>query len=696
MLNSVSNVRKLDTLPFKGFENEYTENISSPYIEDIEDSFEYKNNKNINKDKSNNGEFDFSQAAKNFGKGLISPITMMFKHPLATIGIVAATAAATSLVPVLGPLLAIGFGVASIYQAGKGVYEAAKNYKNGEYDEAEKSFDKIGQGVIGTALSLLGVKQSAKIANEAKLMKKLNVKSLTHAQRTEIAQNVNKGGFCNALKDTISLVTSKKGLKATFEQFKPASIKTRYNELVECFKGNRNIIEEKEVTRKRKVRKMTPEEFKKTPEGIRRAALSDEEIKQEVTALYDEAFDKLGVPKEQRPNLELKIGAEKHGGSYSQNLHNLEINPDAYKAGIFELEDVVMHEATHCKEALLRAGIPQERANQIVKEELISRIINGESEQIMVKGNFFGPEMMEPPKMSPKMKQDFAQFASDNLYNDKINDDLIIYISDVKAHKRHLYAKEYTYSKQKVQPFLDKLQKILDKNPEFVSQYSSPEEALNTLAEYSCSHNVRYNFFRDVKINKGTIYKHDYINVPELSGEQLAQAEKSLIDNITTIEGNGRISGFGGMFATDGAFNQYQFSPEEVLAQKNGNNFLIEKLTAKLNEIKSSGNIDAAEEVRLTEAIRKAKAVIEYKTKGLDYYEKYTQMLNNPQDTKLAETVKILEAELAELKSKITPEEYKTVTEVIKIMKPDIATTMIPTATIYSLLAKLDGNKAAA
>ena len=39
--------------------------------------------------------------------------------------------------------------------------------------------------------------------------------------------------------------------------------------------------------------------------------------------------------------------------------------------------------------------------------------------------------MMEPPKMSPKMKQDFAQFASDNLYNDKINDDLIIYISDV-------------------------------------------------------------------------------------------------------------------------------------------------------------------------------------------------------------------------------------------------------------------------
>ena len=696
MLNSVSNVRKLDTVRFKGFENEYTGNISSPYIEDIEDSFEYTSNNNISENKSNNGKFDFSQAAKNFGKGLISPITMMFKHPLATIGIIAATVAATSLVPVLGPLLAIGFGAASVYQAGKGVYEAAKNYKNGEYDEAEKSFDKIGQGVIGTALSLFGVKQSAKIANEAKLMKELNVKSLTHAQRTEIAQNVDKGGFFKALKDTMSLVTSKKGLKASFEQFKPTSIKTRFNELVECFKGNRNIVEEKEIRRTRKVKKMTPEEFKKTPEGIRRAALSDEEIKQEVTALYDEAFEKLGVPKEQRPNLNLEKGAETNGGSYAKSQHRLNINPEGYKAGTFELEDVVMHEATHCKEALLRAGIPQERANQIVKEELLSRIINGESEQIVVKGTFMGPDMMEPPKMSPKMKQDFAQFASDNLYTENSIPGLSDYIDNCRRLKFKYSVDNFAESKQKVQPFLDKLQKVLDKNPEFVSQYSSSEEALNTLAEYSCSHNVRYNFFRDVKINKGTKYSPDYINLSELSGEQLAQAEKSLIDNITTIEGNGRISGIGGMFASDGAFNQYQFSPEEVLAQKNGNNFLIEKLTAKLNEIKSSGNIDAAEEARITEAIRKAKAVIEYKTKGLDYYEKYTQMINNPQDAKLAETVKILEAELAELKSKITPEEYKTVTEVIKIMKPDIATRMIPTATIYSLLARLDGNKAAA
>ena len=693
MLNSVSNIRKLDTVRFKGVVNEYAGNISSPYIDD---SFEYINNKNINEDKSNNGKFDFSQAAKNFGKGLVSPITMMFKHPLATIGIVAATAAATSLVPVLGPLLAIGFGAASIYQAGKGVYEAAKNYKNGEYDNAEKSFDKIGQGVIGAALSLLGVKQSAKIANEAKLMKELNVKSLTHAQRTEIAQNIDKGGFFKALKDTMSLVTSKKGIKASFEQFKPASIKTRYNEFIECFNGNRNIIEEKDVTRKRKVKKMTPEEFKKTPEGIRRAALSDEEIKQEVTALYDEAFDKLGIPKEQRPNLNLEKGAETNGGSYAKSQHTLNINTEGYKAGTFELEDIVMHEATHCKEALLRAGIPQERANQIVKEELLSRIVNGESEQIVVKGNFMGPDMMEPPKMSPKMKQDFAQFASDNLYTENSIPGLSDYIDNCRRLKFKYSVDNFAESKQKVQPFLDKLQKLLDKNPEFVSQYSSSEEALNTLAEYSCSHNVRYNFFRDVKINKGTKYSPDYINLSELSGEQLAQAEKSLINNITTIEGNGRISGIGGMFASGKAFNQYQFSPEEVLAQKNGNNFLIEKLTAKLNEMKINGNINAQEEARLTEAIRKAKAVIEYKTKGFDYYEKYTQMINNPQDAKLTETVKILEAELTELKSKITPEEYKTITEVIKVLKPDIATTMIPTAAIYSLLAKLDGNKAAA
>lgn len=671
-------------------ENNQQKNIN-PYINkssyNTYDKFE-NTSKEIS-DKSNNNKFDMSEAAKNFGKGIISPLKAVVDHPIATIGIVAGTAVATTLIPVLAPVLAVGFGVASVYQIGKGTYQAVKNYQNGDYDKAEQSFDKIGQGVVGTALSLIGIKQSAKIANEAKLMKELNVKSLTHTQKTEIATNVDKGGFINALKDNFSLFTSKKGLGAIFHQFKPSSIKTRFTEFVECFKGNRMVKEEQTITEK-KIKKMTPEEFKKTPEGIRRASLSDEEIQKEVSALYDEAFDKLGIPKEQRPKLNIEKGKELQGGSYGKSKHTLTFNPESYKSGVFEMEDVLMHEATHCKEALLRAGIPQERVNEIVKQELLSRILNGESEEIIVKGTIVGPHMMKPPKMSAQMKKDFMQFASDNLYTDKINNDLEAYVIECTSLKTSTSPSEFVALKQKAQPLLDKLQTIIDRNPDFCTQYKNSEEALNTLAEYSLSHNVRYNIFSDVKINKGNFYSPDYLSVPELSGEKLAQAEQSLIDSIATIEGNGRIAGINNLFGSKQNFNQYQFSPEEVLAQKNGNNFLIEKLSAKLNQIKSEGQLNPQEEARIINAINKARAVIEYKTKGLEYYQQYTKMINNPNDKNLAKVVQTLAKELDALQSKITPEEYETITKVITKMKPDVATTMIPNSVIYLLVSKLN------
>ncbi len=313
--------------------------------------------------------------------------------------------------------------------------------------------------------------------------------------------------------------------------------------------------------------------------------------------------------------------------------------------------------------------------------------MNGESEKVLVKGTIFGADMMDPPKMSAQMKKDFVQFAENNLYDNKINSDLVRYTNEVACNRTKPNPVGLAEAKQKVQPMLDKLEAMISKNPEFVEQYGSTEKALEALSKYSVSHNVRYNMFTNVKINKGTSYMPDYIKVPELSGEKLAQAEQSLIDNITTIEGNGRMSGINGIFADSKTFNQYQFSPEEVLAQKNGNNFVIEKFTAKIAEMKANGSLTPQEEARLMKAINKAQMVIDYKTKGLDYYEQYTQMINNPDNTALAQTVKALEKELNAMKAKINPKEYETITEVIKVMTktPDVATTMVPRAVIYNL-----------
>lgn len=681
---------------------------------------QFKGEKRFKNDKSNNNEFDFSEAAKNFGKGAISPVTAAIKHPFLTVGLLAGTVAACSVVPVLGPAMLLGFGALSAGQMIKGSADAVKNYRNGEYDKAEKSFDLIGQGTVGTLLSLIGVKQSAQVSKEAKMMSELNVKVLDKGAKEQILSEVRNNNFIANLKEIVSLFTTKSGLKAVKAQFNPEVLKYRTENFLKFFKP-----EKVEETTKRKVYKTTEQkvkEFKASPEGVRRAGLSDEQVEQEVVTLFDKAFDELGIPKNQRPNLEIKKNAQlEHGGSYGKSRHTLEINPDAYRSGTFELEDVVMHEATHCKEALLRAGIPKERAQEIVKNELVSRILNGESEEIIVKGGFLGPEMMKAPKLPQGMKEEFAQLAKDMCYTDDstLSSSISDYINHTKWKKTNeKVCEEELFDPQKLEkaekflaPLLKKLRAMMDKYPEYSKmnkqknmfiQYvkeheiSIEDEPLTKLLKYIQSEQTRYQCFSDVKINRGTSYQPNYVDVPELTGEQLAQAEKSLIDNITTIEGNGRIAGFNGMFASNKSFNQYQFSPEEVLAQKNGNNFLIRNLTAKMNEMKAAGNLTPEQEADMLKIIEKAKAIIEYKTKGLEYYEQYTKMINNPSDTELAKTVKAMEEELNILNEKINPAEYETVTRLVtKFGFQNMPSRAIPRNAIYEMLAELNYKQAA-
>lgn len=650
----------------------------------------------VKNDKSNNGKFDLSEAGKNFFKGILSPITAAIEHPIATLGLVAGTVAASSIAPVLGPALAIGFGAYSLFQAGKGCYDAVKNYSNGNYDAAEKSFTTVGEGTIGTILSALGVKQGAKVAKEAKLMSELNTTSLSSAQKAEIAANVKGAGFYNNLKESLSLFTSKSGLNATFNQFKPKMLKTRFQEFKNFFDKSKWSKEETGHNPKVKSLEERIKEFVESPEGKRRAALSDKQIETEVKALYEDVFDRLGIPKEQRPKLVIESDNASIGGSYSKGGHKIKFNPKAYKSGVMEIEDVMMHEGTHCKEALLRAGIPQDRVDAIVVDELVGRIRNGEAEEIIKGGSFLGADMAKPPKMETAMKEDFIQFAKDNLYtkDNALTSALENYDTQVVFKKSRYFGNSFELEKfekaeKTLTPILNKLKSIIRKNPDFAKQYGSEQEALEALVEYSRAHNFRYRYFTNTKINKSILAGDhaDYINVEPLSGDALVRAEQSLVDDIATIEGNGRASGFKIFGPSEQEFNQYQFSPEEVLAQKNGNNYLIEKMTAKINQLKNAGTLTPEQEAYMNQVIKKAKIVIEYKTKGLEYYKKYTQMINNPNDAELVKTVEAMGKELEILKGKMSQAEWSETVEVIKKFAiPDHSSVLIPGAAIYQLL----------
>lgn len=664
-------MNEINSIYIKGIKNN-NNSVKNKYgsrivFEDRSD--EFVSNKKT--DGSNDGKFTFGQAAKNLIKGVISPLSAIIKHPIATIATLAGVGAACVAVPALTPVLTIGFGALSLFQLGKATVNTIKDYSNGNYDKAEKGFEGIGQGIVGTVMTALGLKQSAKIAAESKVLASTGAKALTDAQKSEIAADVAKYGFKGALKENLSILTTKQGLKTLASQLKPSAMKERITGFINGFKRTK----ETPLTREQQI-----EKFKKSPEGVRRAGLTEKQLEAEITAKYNQAFDELGIPKEQRPKLSIEKNAIEYGGSYNPSNHKLEINPESYKAGFFELDDVIMHEATHCKEALLRAGLPQEKVNQIIADNLAARIINGESEKIIMSGGIMGPEMMDAPKLPNGMKQDFAKLARGKLYNSDNTIYANLYKLDsaknnIKYHKDIIdscsknttvdatkkvaeatkkltqYTQEAQKYEQELAPFIKELKVIMEKYPEFQKGFKSPEEALTALEQYSLSHACRYKIFTNNQI-KG-------VNPKVLSPEEMKLAEASLKGYVNTIEGNSRIGGFNGLFASEKSFNQYQFSPEEVLAQKNGNNFVIKNYKARLQEMKANGTLNPETEAYLTAAIKKAEATIAYKTKGLEYYKLYTESVNNPTNSELAQKVVALENELKVLAGKLKPEEVQ-------------------------------------
>ncbi len=676
------NVQNISEINYLSNVNHLNENKKVKFDKIKEDEF-LKNTQ----DASNDGKFTIKEALKNFGKGIISPITTIIKHPIMTIGAIAATALACSVVPVLTPILAVGFGALSFVQLGKGIFNAAKEYKNGSYDSSEKAFEQIGQGTISSALSILGLKHSAKVAKEAKIMNNLKVTALDAEQKAQISKEISSSSMLSALKENLSLIFTKEGRQAVLYQFKPSTLKSRVTDLMKFVKREKVPVKKK-IEYEKSVDQV--EKFKKSPEGIRRAALSDEQIEAEVYKSFDNAFDELGISKELRPKLKIDKASENSGGSYSSSNHTITYNPESYRTGTFEIDDVIMHEATHCKEALLRAGLSQDKVNEIVEKELIDRILNGESEKIILKGGFWGPKTMTPPKMNSSLKQDFIKLAQENIYksDDNLTRNLSSFVDEyeaIKSGSKYASSVNLETAQNEIAPFISKVKAILDKHPEFTSQFDCYDDALNEMLKYSLSHKIRYNAFTDISV-RGI----NSADLPKLSPELMRKAEQSLVDNIATIEGNGRISGLNGLFATDKAFNQYQFSPEEVLAQQNGKNFLIKNLSARLEQLKQSGTLSPEEESFITSMIEKSKLIMEYKTKGLEYYQKYTQLINNPGDENLAQVVKTLESELNAMKSAFSPVEYEKVEQFFEIMgSPELATSFVP-GNIFALFNQIN------
>lgn len=561
-----------------------------------------------NFDKTNNGEFDANVAANNFCKGLLSPITAIIKHPIATIGVVGATALACSVAPILAPATAIVFGAMGIYEFGKSSYNIVKHSASGEYDKAEKDFEGLGQGTINTVLTALGMRQSARVTKEAQLLSETKATKLSVEQISKIKDEVKSLTLFKSFKESLKLYTTKEGRQAFMYQFKKPVIKERLQDLKNI------IVKKKEQTKESFDIK---EEFAKTPEGIKRAKMTTEEISQEVSKLAKESFDQYGIPEELRPKIEIVKKNAKTGGGYYAQKHTIEINETAYREGAFDLPNTIKHEATHAKEALIRETLTFTKKEQLTKEYLLNKIQTGDNNTVAYDTTIFGNATIKPPKMSTGMKTDFAKLAQENIY---------------KIGSNGLDKKQLT---KLVEP-------LIDKYPEFISQYQSKEEALDMLTKYAQSHQLRY------KVGTTTA-----INLPADKVAKLGYIDESTAINsfkgiLECLDGNMSSKTVSGNMGLGGDFTQYEFGAEEVLAQLSGNKFEISHLEQELATLRKRPNFDAKQEAYLLSQIESAQKTIKYKSMGQKYYKLFMDYKHNP-STELAKEINTLAVELNKL-----------------------------------------------
>ena len=81
------------------------------------------------------------------------------------------------------------------------------------------------------------------------------------------------------------------------------------------------------------------------------------------------------------------------------------------------MPNVIKHEATHAREALIRETLTFTKKEQLTKEYMLNKIKSGDNNTVIRDCTIMGFDSMKPPKMSTEMRADFAKMAEDHLFD---------------------------------------------------------------------------------------------------------------------------------------------------------------------------------------------------------------------------------------------------------------------------------------
>lgn len=170
---------------------------------------------------------------KHFFKGMASPFLAFAQHPVRMTTLVLGGMAMAHWLPMtLAPILVIG-AVLSLFEGGKSLVQYLHYLKEGDKASAAKALESLGTATTTGILIGLGNKGGAAVTAEGKaaLAATRQGKNAAEAAKLadEAAQTAQSGSFMSAIRENLSVFTSKDGFKALLHTFSPTSIRKNFH-----------------------------------------------------------------------------------------------------------------------------------------------------------------------------------------------------------------------------------------------------------------------------------------------------------------------------------------------------------------------------------------------------------------------------------------------------------------------------------
>jgi hypothetical protein len=305
------------------------------------------------------------------------------------------------------------------------------------------------------------------------------------------------------------------------------------------------------------------------------------------------------------------------GANYHSTDHRIRFHANTHRQGVFTPEESLAHEAKHAEQALLRSQLPLTERSTIIQQHLLDQVRNGETEKIIKGGNLLGLQTMTPPRLPADMKADFIDLLEQKVY------------PQANAIVRALVGIDAAKDATVMAPLKAAVGQLVEKYPTFQQQYEgNVEKATQALLDYSQAQASRLHLFTQEELKDEVLLAR--VKALPLTNEKHNEAVQSLRDTVATHDGNTRTQGFVSRIIGDkAAFDQYQFSPEEVLARNYAAEFEQKKLLAN-----HGGSLEAAQsKPEVAQRLQELDLELKRNTLGSAMYKAYNQHIQAPLDT---------------------------------------------------------------